>query len=215
MSAWDRREGESKKAYQAFCDYRDMGTSRSLRSLHEQYRKQSLNNAQAKPPTIREASIFQWSSKHEWQSRVTAWDNHLTSANTQSREDAVNQLIEDELRDYKLQLEKWTAAFNRMPLQDVVQTVEDGQTMIVINKVNHDDLHRMAKWRDEIAKQGRRALWLPDKVTERNVNIRTWEDEAIDLIKNGEIGYVELAEEFDSGLATKLFRLAGVEITEG
>ena len=212
MSAWDRREGESKKAYQAFCDYRDMGTSRSLRSLHEQYRKQSLNNAQAKPPTIREASIFQWSSKHDWQNRVSAWDNHLTSANTQSREDAVNQLIEDELRDYNLQLDKWKEAYKRTPLHEVQHITEDGRVFV---KMNHDDLHRMAKWRDEIAKQGRRALGLPDKVTERNVNIRTWEDEAIDLIKNGEIGYTELAEEFDSGLATKLFRLAGVEITEG
>lgn len=210
MSAWDRREGESKKAYQAFCDYRDMGTSRSLRSLHEQYIEPSFNN----PVTKSRSSLNTWSAQHDWQNRVIAWDNHLSSANTQNREDAVNQLIEDELRDYKLQLEKWTAAFNRMPLQDVVQTVEDGQTMIVINKVNHDDLYRMAKWRDEIAKQGRRALWLPDKVIERNVNIRTWEDEAIDLIKNGEIGYVELAEEFDSGLATELFKRAGVEITE-
>jgi hypothetical protein len=49
----------------------------------------------------------------------------------------------------------------------------------------------------------------------KHVKVETWEDQAIEYIKNGEIGYTELVEEFDSDLATRLFQLAGVEITEG
>lgn len=43
----------------------------------------------------------------------------------------------------------------------------------------------------------------------------TFEEKTVKYIRAGEIGYEELAEEFDSDLATKLFLLAGVEVTEG
>lgn len=173
MNLWDKREDESKKAYKAFCDYRDMGEARSLRALHDKYIEPSCNNAITKS----RSSLNTWSANHDWQNRVDAWDEHMLSSQTQSREDAVQELLDSELRDYNVQLEKWTEAYRRTPLHEVQYTADDGRVFV---KMNHDDLYRMAKWRDEIAKQGRRALGLPEKVTEKhtqgdiNLNV-TWD----------------------------------------
>jgi phage terminase small subunit len=45
------------------------------------------------------------------------------------------------------------------------------------------------------------------------LKVETWQDRAIQDIKNGVIEYSELVEAFDSELATQLFRAAGVRIS--
>lgn len=64
MDPWERQDGESAKAYEAFQLYRDASPSdRSLRKLAEQI---------GKSRTL----IERWSSGHEWGERVAAWDAH-------------------------------------------------------------------------------------------------------------------------------------------
>lgn len=61
---WHRRKGESGKAYEAFCVFRDMGPSRSCGRVASQLAKSgSLMRA--------------WKLKWDWEQRADAWDRHL------------------------------------------------------------------------------------------------------------------------------------------
>ena len=61
---WERRTGETLKAFDAFCTYRDMGKKRSVRSVAE-----ALN----KSVTL----IARWSSGHKWVKRVEKYEDYL------------------------------------------------------------------------------------------------------------------------------------------
>src|SRR5215217_4275033 len=58
---WFRQKGESRKAYEAFAVYRDMGMSRSLPKVASHLSK-SLE------------LMKRWSSKHEWVDRAASFD---------------------------------------------------------------------------------------------------------------------------------------------
>lgn len=69
MSPWERQEGETEKAFQAFCAYRDMGTGRSIQKL-----RKNAGKTQGY-----ERHLFAWSSRYDWPARAAAWDQHLDS----------------------------------------------------------------------------------------------------------------------------------------
>ena len=58
---WERQQGETARAYEAFCIYRDMGANRSLRKVVQQLDKNLT-------------TIGDWSTKYDWVKRVAAWD---------------------------------------------------------------------------------------------------------------------------------------------
>lgn len=61
---WERQEGESAKAYEAFCIYMEMGAERSQRAVGQKLGKSST-------------LISRWSSTHRWVERVAAYDADL------------------------------------------------------------------------------------------------------------------------------------------
>lgn len=62
LDPWDRQPGETSKAYEAFCIYRDMGAERTVRGVAEHLNKsQQLING--------------WSGKNEWVVRAAAFDS--------------------------------------------------------------------------------------------------------------------------------------------
>lgn len=67
MNPWDRQEGETPKAYAAFCAYRDLGTGRSIQKLRENSEKTQGY----------ERHLLSWSSRYSWPARAAAWDEHL------------------------------------------------------------------------------------------------------------------------------------------
>lgn len=58
---YDRRHGETAKAYEAFSLYRNMGLERSIDAVAKLLGKSTT-------------FLCRWSSKHEWVERVEAWD---------------------------------------------------------------------------------------------------------------------------------------------
>lgn len=58
---WERQEGETPKAYAAFCVYRDLGPSRSCRETAEKLGKSQKN-------------IQLFSAKNHWVERAAKWD---------------------------------------------------------------------------------------------------------------------------------------------
>lgn len=63
---WKRQEGETSKAYEAFCIYRDMGPSRSLGKVHDQIYGEDAGNIRY---------VEKWSSKHGWVARAQSFDD--------------------------------------------------------------------------------------------------------------------------------------------
>ena len=58
---WERQEGETVKAFEAFCVYRDLGKSRSQEKAAEKLSKSRQQ-------------MCKWSMKYNWVERVEAWE---------------------------------------------------------------------------------------------------------------------------------------------
>ena len=58
---WERQEYDTKKSFEAFCVYRDMGEERSIRKVAAQLGKS-------------ETLIARWSGNFNWVERCAAWD---------------------------------------------------------------------------------------------------------------------------------------------
>ena len=58
---WERQEYDTKKSFEAFCIYRDMGEERGIRKVAAQLGKS-------------ETLIARWSGKYNWVDRCAAWD---------------------------------------------------------------------------------------------------------------------------------------------
>lgn len=67
MNLWDQQPKESSKAFERFALYRDMGAGRSLRKL-------------AKDLELNPSTLADFSKKHSWQERVSAFDAYIDRA---------------------------------------------------------------------------------------------------------------------------------------
>lgn len=61
---WERQNGESEKAFEAFAIYRDMGQGRTFVAVAERLRKS-------------DTLIRRWKERWEWAERARAYDNEL------------------------------------------------------------------------------------------------------------------------------------------
>lgn len=84
---WERCPGESTKAYNAFCAYRDMGPERSLektgRTLDKPRTKQYLG---------------EWSVKYNWVERATAYDDYIEKKKRADREAEIQKMVKKHAR---------------------------------------------------------------------------------------------------------------------
>ncbi len=92
-----RLPGETHRANAALHDYVAMGYDRSLAKLLGKYSEDP-----AKTPTKSIDTLFLWSSKHQWQARVAAWE-----ALQRKREEQA--LLEDALEDRKNRIRTYRA----------------------------------------------------------------------------------------------------------
>lgn len=76
---WERRDGESGKAYEAFSVYRDMGASRTVSGVARQ-----LNKSRA--------LIDRWKRQWDWPERVRAYDRELERAAHEEALKAVREM---------------------------------------------------------------------------------------------------------------------------
>ena len=118
---WERQDGETAKAFEAFAIYRDMGPDRSLRKV-----VQSLNKNLT--------TIAEWSSKYEWVKRAAAWDAE------QDRIARIQQLKEIKaMRNRhagmaKAMIVKAGRALNRIP-EDEIKASDISRMMEVATKL--------------------------------------------------------------------------------
>ena len=75
LETWEQQEGETAKAYQAFCLYRDTGQTRAIRKVAQEHSKSV-------------ATLFDWSDQNDWKRRAEAYDAHLELTARKGREEA-------------------------------------------------------------------------------------------------------------------------------
>lgn len=79
---WDRRAGETSKAFEAFCLYRDMGTDRTITIIESEVTQMARN----------------WSGRWEWRKRAEAWDDHLQALAKKELETAKVEMAQRQAR---------------------------------------------------------------------------------------------------------------------
>jgi hypothetical protein len=146
---WDRLDGESDKAFAAFCVYRDLGAERSVDAA---YQKHSKTTSKTRPP-----HWLKWSAKYHWVDRVKAWDDHKDKEVQAALIVNEQTVINNELSDYE---------YMRLLLTDKMKKLKDAgykdTSFEVLNLIEMmNKTHNMA----------RRALKMPEKYTESKQDI--------------------------------------------
>jgi len=183
--AWERREGETAKAFGMFTAYLNMKPAeRSYRNLAKMYNKNGTYVTQ----------ISRWASKWEWQARLLAW-TEWQAANTRSGYDIARE-----------EVQKTTQNLTRIMLSfagKASRQMSDG-----IIDISELDVLSRAMMR--ILDQARQEF---DYLPIQRSKVETWQDQAIADIREGKIEYKDLADAFDTDLATQLFTRAGVPVS--
>jgi len=76
---WERQEGESPHAFEAFVTYRDLGPSRSLSKAVKKLNKNKT-------------TLAEWSSQWSWVERCAAWEAKLDAERRQATLDEVREM---------------------------------------------------------------------------------------------------------------------------
>ena len=95
---WERQQGESPQAYEAFVIYRDLGAERSIRAVSQKL---------AKSKTI----IDRWSRTNKWVDRCRAYDNHLDE---KARQQALKKYKDMNARHIRIALQMQEKALRTM-----------------------------------------------------------------------------------------------------
>lgn len=170
---WHRQPDERGYHFVALSDYLALGSRRSLAALHRQYQRQADGESTVKPPTHVLRTLEIWSSRFGWVARASAYDEHLKIVEHEEIEQRAREWVRRELDDAEAMLGRWNEAWESTPYheQDVVREINDpqnpGQKMrVVVVKANVNKMRNLTGWRRDISDQGRRALNLPDRITE-------------------------------------------------
>ena len=121
-----RMMGETKRANQALADYAMMGTARSLAKLAEHYKGQPLTNHL---PTRKLNTLKLWSAHHDWQARVSAWEDIKRAEAEEEWGRRRSELCEIEWGKARQLLER-AEAMLKLPLTERIVD-SDGQTVVI------------------------------------------------------------------------------------
>lgn len=103
---WERQDGETPKAFEAFCEYRDLGPNRSIAKTGQKLGKNLT-------------TLSEWSSKYDWVKRVAAWD---VEQDRIAREAQIKEIVAMRKRHAKIAeraLEKVTEALETINPQEM------------------------------------------------------------------------------------------------
>lgn len=207
-ASWDpndplaRMSGERTDANQALNDYALMGAGRSLAKLCDWYRGQRVGNVgagsgggpPAQPPTTRLPTLEAWSARYDWQRRVAAWQ-----AIEAAKERELWEQRRREWRERAFELAQKLADKAEEMLKRPVPNEPTGW--------NFNTPPQMLAVADKLARLAAEM----DTARERQLS---WQDEVIQLIRDGVVTRADIERELDHDLAEELFRQAGIPTDE-
>lgn len=122
MAAWDRKKGETDKAFAAFCAFRDMPPSE--RNVADAYR------AWKSKPKAKQASGYfrQWSIKWNWYERTSAFDDERDRI---TRERIIKEAADAKVRRIKGAQQMQLMALQAMRNANLAEIDEDGARRII------------------------------------------------------------------------------------
>ena len=85
---WERLEDETSKAYQWFCNYRDLGPERSLVKVAQNAGKGKNYKVQ----------LERWSLKYDWVCRCEAYDTYLEGERRSAQENEILKTAREHIR---------------------------------------------------------------------------------------------------------------------
>lgn len=99
---WERRPGESAKAYDAFREYRDLGPRRGYRSVMEH----------------RGSMVPRWCRQWDWPARAVAWDDERAQIEDAERLEALRAMHSNHARAARAVQQYALAALARLDVAD-------------------------------------------------------------------------------------------------
>lgn len=109
MESWHKQENETKKAYEWFVKYLEMGADRSIEKLRKASGKTQGYSRH----------LYEWSRKYNWVARSDAYDLHIIE---KAREKYDKELISEKAKALKtyhesmLHIAKWLENIKKTPL---------------------------------------------------------------------------------------------------
>lgn len=148
---WERQEGESAKAFEAFCVYRDMGLNRSIRKVAEELSKS-------------ETLMARWSGNYNWVERATQWDSEQDRAVRQQQLDDIKKMRKRHADLAQSMLIKAARALQRLPddeikASDVSRMVE---TASKLERISRGDSETIIEERDGGEALNPVQIYIPD-----------------------------------------------------
>lgn len=103
---WERQQGETSKAWQAFQTYRDLGITRSLQKAADTLGKSR-------------GLLEDWSSKFEWGKRTAAWDAEVDRQARQAQIEEIKKMRKRHADLASAMLVKAARALQRIPEDEI------------------------------------------------------------------------------------------------
>ncbi len=115
---WERQQGESSPAFQAFSTYLDMGEKRSIRAVSQQL---------GKSKTL----IDRWSRNNGWVERVRAYENDLRKKEFAEAQKAMQKMHKRQIDTAMLLQKKAVEALAKLdpehiPPKDIIRFISEG-----------------------------------------------------------------------------------------
>ena len=106
LELWERQEGESAPAFQAFAAYRDMGAERSLAKVAQKLGKSK-------------ALMERWSSRWQWGIRADAWDDEMDRCACRELQKGIAEMRKNHVGIAKAMLVKALQALQKIPTDEI------------------------------------------------------------------------------------------------
>lgn len=134
---WERQEGETPRAYEAFCVYRDLGAGRSITKT-----AQTLNKNRT--------TIGEWSTKYEWVKRAAAWDSEQDRVARRTQIEEIKKMRKKHAALASSMLIKAAKALQNIPVEeikavDISRLVEVGSKL---ERLSRGDVGEVIEERD-------------------------------------------------------------------
>lgn len=101
--AWDRMDGETPRAYEAFRQYRDLGPLRTVDQMHG----------------VAPTSAMRWCSRWDWPARAVAWDDEIHMESDRARLEAIRTMHDTHQRAGRAAMQAAIAALARLKPSDI------------------------------------------------------------------------------------------------
>lgn len=157
---WERRENETSKAYEAFCEYRDMGIQRSLSKVAEKLQKSAT-------------LINRWSREKDWVKRASLWDDEQERIEREKAQKEQAKAIREMRKRHadlaQVMLIKSAKALARMP-DDEIKPGDISRMVDVASKlerISRGDVGEVVEERDGGKAQPSVTFYMPDNGRKR------------------------------------------------